>query len=96
MKVLRTTYINLTKVQTIQFPFNHEFLGIKLDGDLVKVAYIENQIQDGFCDMEFRIYQPNEVIDFDSNSYAYIGLIEHNDLDYHVFCKNVRQIQDFR
>ncbi|MGG2053116.1 hypothetical protein ABFY48_01865 [Lysinibacillus pakistanensis] len=96
MKILRTTHIHLNAIQTVNLPFNPEILNIKLDGDLVKVTYIEDKSQDGFSSFDFRIYSPNREIDFDSTMYSYIGLIEHKDIDYHVFYKNVGQLQDSR
>lgn len=96
MKILRTTHINLNAVQTVNFPFNPEILNIKLDGDLVKVAYIEDQSQAGFSSFEFRMCTPNKKIDFDSTLYSYMGLIEYNGIDHHVYYKIVGQQQDLR
>lgn len=96
MKILRTTHINLISNQMVNFPYNPQILGIKLEGDLVKVAYIEDQSQSGLSSLEFRMCKQNEEIDFDNTSYSYMGLIEHNDIDYHIFSKIVGQSQDFR
>lgn len=96
MKVIRTTHIDIKRSQIKQLPFGYEFLNIQLDNNLVKISYIEDQSISDICEVDFRIYQVNEPVDFDGTAYTYCGLIEHNNLDYHVFYKNVRQLADMR
>lgn len=95
--LIRTTYIDTTKVQIKQFPLNSQLLGVRLDGNSVKISYIEDNSQDGVCDIEFRMYLPNDdEIDFDFKSYSFMGVLKLDELEYHVFCKNVNQIVDLR
>lgn len=89
------THIDIVKTQTKVFPFNSELLNIKLENNLVKVTYVDSE-QSGTCDVEFRMYYQNEILDFDYHSYKYIGSIEHNSIDYQVFYKIVGQSADLR
>ena len=93
MLVLRSTHIELTEeIQTKDFPFNHQILGIKLDNNLIKVSYIEDTLQEGLCELEFRIYNPNDPVDINITKYEYAGMVEYNNIDYDVFYKIIDHI----
>ncbi|OUB89737.1 hypothetical protein [Bacillus wiedmannii] len=91
---IRTTHIDFSRVQSKDFPFNSEILNLKVDGKAVKITYIENPIQSGSATFEFRMYNVQDEIDFDRTAYTYLGLLEYEQVDYHVFAKMIGQLID--
>ncbi|MCU5414993.1 hypothetical protein OCE50_29450 [Bacillus wiedmannii] len=91
---IRTTHIDFSRVQSKGFPFNSEILNLKVDGNAVKITYIENPNQSGSATFEFRMYNVQDEIDFDRTAYMYLGLLEYEQVDYHVFAKLIGQLSD--
>lgn len=88
---IRTTHIDFSKVQLKNLPFDSEILNLKVEGKMVKVTYIENPNQTGEATFEFRMYTVQDEIDFNRTDYTYLGLLEYEQVDYHVFAKIVAQ-----
>ncbi|MFD3217792.1 hypothetical protein [Bacillus sp. BR_7a] len=91
---IRSTHIDISRVQSKDFPFGSEILNLKVEGKMVKITYIENLNQPGAATFEFRMYNVQDEIDFNHTAYTYLGLLEYEQVDYHVFAKMVDQRND--